>query len=175
MGESTDLYRAWAADGTLLYVGMSFHSLSRLCQHRLNAVWFDQVETIKIERFESRGRAIIAEANAIRIERPKHNVVHNEAKPRRRRTPLIARSSFPNEENMFTREQLAGHLGVKYSDLMQFSRKSKFPQFCYLDPAGRRYWKLRTVKRWLTLAGIIEPAAPARRGRLARNSASLPP
>lgn len=175
MTERTDLYRAFAADGTLLYVGVSFHSLSRLCQHRLNAVWFDQVETIKIERFKSRSRAMAAEAKAIGTERPKHNVVHNEAKPKRRSRPLIARSSFPNEENMFTREQMVVQLGVKYSNLMQLSRKSKFPQYCYVDPAGRRYWKLRTVKRWLTLAGIIEPAAPARLGRAARNSASLPP
>ena len=37
------LYRHFAADGSLLYVGISLSALNRLGQHKQNAEWFDKI------------------------------------------------------------------------------------------------------------------------------------
>lgn len=83
MTDATDLYRAFAADGSLLYVGISFSALERLRQHRSDSVWFPTMHTLTIERFASREEALSAEAAAIKREKPLCNVVHN---PLNRRT-----------------------------------------------------------------------------------------
>lgn len=83
MSDATDLYRAFAADGSLLYVGISFSALERLRQHRSDSAWFPTMHTLTIERFSSRQEALSAEAAAIKREKPLCNVVHN---PLNRRT-----------------------------------------------------------------------------------------
>lgn len=83
MTDATDLYRAFAADGSLLYVGISFSALERLRQHRSDSAWFPTMHTLTIERFASREEALSAEAAAIKREKPLCNVVHN---PLNRRT-----------------------------------------------------------------------------------------
>jgi predicted GIY-YIG superfamily endonuclease len=68
------LYRHFAADGSLLYVGISLCAINRLSQHKEGSHWFDQIATVKIERFPDRKQALAAERAAIMRERPKHNL-----------------------------------------------------------------------------------------------------
>lgn len=68
------LYRHFNADGELLYAGISVSSLVRLTKHRNTADWFGEIAVVKIEHFPSRKEALVAEAKAIREEKPKHNV-----------------------------------------------------------------------------------------------------
>jgi predicted GIY-YIG superfamily endonuclease len=70
----TDLYRYYDNDGSLLYVGVSLGAIARLQQHRCKAEWFDEVAKVTIEKFGARAEAFAAEAQAIREERPVHNV-----------------------------------------------------------------------------------------------------
>src|SRR5690606_6831850 len=72
----TALYRHFDAEGRLLYVGISLNAFSRLMQHRRDSVWFRQIASVTIEWFPTRGKAVDAEVQAIRNERPLHNVIH---------------------------------------------------------------------------------------------------
>jgi hypothetical protein len=71
----TELYRHYDVDGNLLYVGISLSAVQRLANHRSNSHWYDQVDTVKIERHPSRKAAEAAELEAIRTEKLLHNVV----------------------------------------------------------------------------------------------------
>lgn len=68
------LYRHFNADGELLYAGISVSSLVRLTKHRNTSEWFGEIAVVKIEHFPSRKEALIAEAKAVREEKPKHNL-----------------------------------------------------------------------------------------------------
>jgi hypothetical protein len=64
----THLYRHFAVDGTLLYVGVSLHTVVRLLAHREDgAAWFDKIARVEIEMFATRKAAEAAEAKANRI------------------------------------------------------------------------------------------------------------
>lgn len=69
------LYRHYAADDTLLYVGVSLSAVYRLAQHRQTSDWFGDIARVAIEKFPSRAEALSAETKAIQTENPKHNVV----------------------------------------------------------------------------------------------------
>jgi predicted GIY-YIG superfamily endonuclease len=74
---SCDLYRFFDADETLLYVGISLNAAKRASQHRKDKPWWPDVATMTVERHDTREAALEAEAEAIRSERPLHNVQHN--------------------------------------------------------------------------------------------------
>jgi predicted GIY-YIG superfamily endonuclease len=74
MGE-TQLYRHWDKDNNLLYVGISYCSLTRLKQHSKSAKWFKEVANVTIEQFSTRKEAEEAELKAIRTEKPEYNIV----------------------------------------------------------------------------------------------------
>lgn len=74
---TTSLYRHFADDGALLYVGISLSWPSRTKAHAHGSRWFDQVAKVEIERFPTREAALDAERQAIKSEGPKFNVVHN--------------------------------------------------------------------------------------------------
>jgi hypothetical protein len=73
----THLYRYFASDGRLLYVGISVSAFLRHMQHRAQSHWFPDSGNMTWQTFETRREAIAAEAAAIRTERPIHNAVHN--------------------------------------------------------------------------------------------------
>ena len=68
-----DLYRAFDASGSLLYVGISWLAVRRIPQHA-GKDWFDDVARIDISKFQSRQEALDAEKKAIIEEKPKHNI-----------------------------------------------------------------------------------------------------
>lgn len=71
--QPTALYRHFDGQGCLLYVGVSLNALQRLSEHRYS-YWIDRVARVDIERFPSREAALAAEREAIRIEKPLHNI-----------------------------------------------------------------------------------------------------
>jgi predicted GIY-YIG superfamily endonuclease len=73
----TSLYRHFATDGALLYVGVSLSWPARTKAHAKGSHWFEQVSRVEIERFRTRDEALAAEREAIKRERPKFNIVHN--------------------------------------------------------------------------------------------------
>jgi hypothetical protein len=72
-GGPTQLYRHFAADGTLLYVGISLSTVSRLAQHEHASHWFSQIARVEVERFPTRTAAMEAERLAVLNENPLYN------------------------------------------------------------------------------------------------------
>lgn len=78
----TSVYRLFADDGALLYVGMSQWPHWRMEQHREKA-WWPEVADWSVTEYPTRGDAATAEIEAIRSERPRYNGAHNENNPDR--------------------------------------------------------------------------------------------
>ena len=76
MNERTAVYRLFAVDGQLLYVGMTHDPLQRFAVHRSERAWWPTVDRRKTRLvwFDSRAEAEAAETAAIRDESPLHNL-----------------------------------------------------------------------------------------------------
>jgi predicted GIY-YIG superfamily endonuclease len=78
--ERTALYRYFAADDELLYIGISADPEERWKVHKWGPnrmSWIRQVTRRAVEWHESRPAALKAEEEAIRSERPRYNGTHN--------------------------------------------------------------------------------------------------
>lgn len=73
----TALYRHYAADGTLLYVGISHDPDARFEVHQGCTTWASQSVRRTDEWYPSRKEAMLAETVAIRTEKPEANYQHN--------------------------------------------------------------------------------------------------
>lgn len=72
----TSLYRFFDADDRLLYVGITSVGPNRWTEHEANRPWWADVRRTSVEHFPDRATAIAAEQDAIRSEKPLHNVKH---------------------------------------------------------------------------------------------------
>lgn len=70
----TALYRIFAAEGRLLYVGVSYLPDRRLEQHAATKFWWTEVGEVEVEWFANRDEAEAAERDAIHHENPEHNI-----------------------------------------------------------------------------------------------------
>lgn len=127
MREKTELYRHFDTDGRLLYVGVSLSTVARLSSHMCESKWSGQIASITIERFPTRQEALAAEAAAIKLERPAHNVAQGE-KPVVLWTPAV---NFPREYD------------YRWDQAQKAARAA-----CDSDPD---YWERhgRVVRKWL--------------------------
>lgn len=71
------VYRAYNADGELLYVGCTLHPIVRLNRHINGARWKDEVVVFEIDRFDTREEARFVEKMAIIEEAPIYNIALN--------------------------------------------------------------------------------------------------
>lgn len=110
----TALYRHFDAEGQLLYVGISNNPIYRLHQHQA-ADWFFDIANVKIEWLGSFEDALIAEAEAIAAERPKHNKTHN------------ATGDVGGFISAVGRDNLGRRLGVGRSAISNAIQKNKMP------------------------------------------------
>lgn len=67
------VYRAFAADGELLYIGATVNPGARLHAHGRDRDWWTEVASITLEHHASRDAAFAAERRAILGERPRYN------------------------------------------------------------------------------------------------------
>jgi len=70
------LYRMFDADDALLYVGVSMNVAQRFAAHRSDKQWWGDIARITLSHFATRREVLVAEATAIREERPLYNVQH---------------------------------------------------------------------------------------------------
>jgi hypothetical protein len=73
----TALYRAFDSTGTLLYVGISGSPEKRWVHHSENKAWWPEVARVEVAWHDSRAEALWHESEAIRAEKPRHNIQHN--------------------------------------------------------------------------------------------------
>lgn len=77
------LYRMFAHDGQLLYIGISKSALVRMTQHAGEKPWWGEVTRIEIEHYELfRDEMEAIERKAIKSEQPKYNKAHRSMDPR---------------------------------------------------------------------------------------------
>lgn len=80
----TALYRFFDEGGTLLYVGITANLDERLAHHERFKPWWPQVAEKRVEWFDTRPPALVAELTAIKTEHPLHNVIGTPGAYRRR-------------------------------------------------------------------------------------------
>lgn len=68
------LYRLWAADGSLLYVGVTCDPVRRFKQHSAVQSWWPGVAGCTVERHSTRSAVIDAERVAVADEMPLYNI-----------------------------------------------------------------------------------------------------
>lgn len=71
------LYRFFDHMDELLYVGITSNPAGRWKSHSEEKEWWADVAHIKTQLFDSREALAAAEVEAIRTEKPRHNIVHN--------------------------------------------------------------------------------------------------
>src|SRR5262249_31908278 len=84
-----NLYRAYDADGRLLYVGISLSAFNRLIDHKRDSGWASEMVTMTVERFPTREIAEWEERKAIKEQRPIWNRAHNNDKPLRKQPQFV--------------------------------------------------------------------------------------
>lgn len=72
----TVLYRLRDNAGALLYVGISDRWSRRMDEHERKQPWWPAVAHAELTTYRTRQEAVSAEREAIRNEKPRHNVVH---------------------------------------------------------------------------------------------------
>lgn len=71
------LYRVYAADNSLLYIGITDRGREREREHARTKSWWSEVHHVTVEPVETRAMLRHLEAQAIRRQRPKYNIQHN--------------------------------------------------------------------------------------------------
>jgi hypothetical protein len=115
------VYRAFAENDQLLYVGLSMNAAARLAQHQRDKPWWTDVDRVEFEHFEDRATAAEAEARAIAGENPVHNVarpgvpVSAEVREQRRLDREARKAAESEEPEMFStrRRILCGNCGER--------------------------------------------------------------
>lgn len=75
-GQLTGVYRLYACDGTLLYVGVTNDPLRRWWQHAATKSWWSEVDHLVLVPFGSATAARHMERQIIRDESPLYNIQH---------------------------------------------------------------------------------------------------
>jgi predicted GIY-YIG superfamily endonuclease len=81
------LYRMYDDRDRLLYVGATTRLITRLATHEQERPWWDEVTTVRLERFATWEELAEAEKAAIQIENPRHNVSYLKDVPFKPRRP----------------------------------------------------------------------------------------
>lgn len=80
------VYRCYAKNKKLLYVGISVNPLGRLRNHKTTSPWITECIKVTIHWHADRLLAHYYEIMAIQEEKPKYNIAHT-PRPKHRRTP----------------------------------------------------------------------------------------
>lgn len=104
MDRTHSLYRLFAADGSLLYIGITSDLGARWTSHNRTQPWWREVSAATLEHFDSRSAASDAEVVAIKAERPRHNRAHNGVGYSRVPTDVETRAAI--ERRLLQREWL---------------------------------------------------------------------
>jgi predicted GIY-YIG superfamily endonuclease len=114
MTKRNTLYRFYDDSGQLLYIGISMTPWERFRQHRADKPWWDEIATITKENHNSREEVLSAEKEAIKAERPMHNVQHNRAQATRRGVRRQLLESLRPEQEVLSVTDVQGRRRTGY-------------------------------------------------------------
>ena len=103
------VYRCYADDGQLLYVGETGDLGTRFASHA-QKLWFTLVRGFTLEWYADELDALNAERRAIHVEHPKYNQVHRSAATLKPPAPRVRRSHQSAKRSMTTEERAANLL-----------------------------------------------------------------
>lgn len=154
MSERTALYRMFAADGTLLYIGIARDFGKRWTQHAASKPWWPDVQRQTVDWYPDRPAAEQAEREAIKAERPVHNIAGTPRrfKPTRPQAPL---SSF---DYLMGAAEIGRLLGVSRQRVQQLVSRPCFPEPCAVLAMGK-IWLTVDVEDWAVEVERIPLAA----------------
>lgn len=113
---SHTLYRMFAADGSLLYVGITNNPIFRFREHRTAKEWWTEVASISLTHYESREKLAAAERQAVKAECPLWNVVRFKGpEPRARRTPPMVSLWAARQSLQITPQFIHERIGGRFS------------------------------------------------------------
>lgn len=118
----TALYRHFSESGELLYVGTSSQLLNRTASHESKG-WARQITIIKVEHYEDREMALMAEKKAIVDEKPKHNIM----RPSHKNTERLQRDIESRKFYLENIESVQSLLADKKDDLRKIARQNDIP------------------------------------------------
>jgi predicted GIY-YIG superfamily endonuclease len=82
------VYRAYDPEGQLLYIGFGVDPDGRMTDHRNSTEWAKQCTRVELTWYDTRAEANAAETIAIKAEKPRYNVQHNQPKHQRQMTRI---------------------------------------------------------------------------------------
>jgi hypothetical protein len=130
---TTTLYRLYAADDELLYVGIAGNPSRRFQDHAGSKSWWRRVVTIQCEHFRSRRHAERAEQAAIFTEQPRWNVLFNES------AEIVDPASEIPYRLIYPPHEAAVLLDVETADVCQMIRSGDLPAITFgREPRVRR-------------------------------------
>ena len=124
------LYRHFAANGDLLYVGISCKPITRLKQHEHDSCWAAEIARVDVQQFATRGEALAAERAAIKAEKPKHNIVHARgecSKPAKSGKPVESLEGLQNQFLLYAAEIMRGKITELQAKVLLISVREKHP------------------------------------------------
>jgi hypothetical protein len=155
---SHELYRHFAADGSLLYVGKSLSAVWRLIIHRSASHWFSEIASITITHYATKDELRAAERDAIATENPKYNrrrpnqrlekVLGAEAKLRAAINQLVSQAGRYGDDDLLHTVDLARVFGCSKNTLEIMRREGNGPPFLYITSSLIRY-RRGAVVQWL--------------------------
>lgn len=149
------LYRYYADDGVLLYVGITNDMSRRMDQHAADKGWWQEVRGVTVEWYDTRDAVLAAERRAIAVEQPRHNVVH-----RRRAKPIVRTArGQASAELVWTCGVCAepvsngeGYIHVKYASIERYERdvrnRRAAARAAQEDPEAPVFWSLADMDKW---------------------------
>lgn len=142
------LYRFYADDGTLLYVGITNNPGNRFNQHGADKPWWHEVRGITMEPYPDRASVLAAEARAIAVENPRYNR-SRPTLPKTKATPQIRTTrdlAWICEACQQPIADGAGYIHIRHIDV-QATR------------AAERAWKTENEHPRATTGLVIIPAS----------------
>lgn len=121
MDDQTALYRFYDPDEKLLYVGITRNPPSRFRDHESQKIWWRQIARIDVEWHPNRQDALDAEREAIRTEKPLHNIIHAVGPGNARDITLIWTCEACGEP---IRDR-TGYLAVRHAELGHLERRAR--------------------------------------------------
>ena len=110
---SCSVYRCYAKNGKLLYVGMSENPLGRLGLHKRTSPWLLDCVRVTLEWHPDRFTAHQYEVLAIRVEKPRYNIAHA-PRPKHRRTPRKPRPQLTEQQLRMEDDEMQRGPGSSY-------------------------------------------------------------
>lgn len=166
--ERTALYRIRGEDDVLIYIGITNGIPVRWNGHQAVQPWWDEVRSLTVEWYDTRGEAEAAEKAAILAEQPKYNVTY--LKPgnwRDRKRPEVRPVNWESitlepradDEDLLNIDDIAGMIRVSSATgALSALRRTGGPEG--FEIVGHRVFPKGEVRAWIAAIKAAAQRAP---------------